>query len=129
MTALKLYSWPGNVRELENMIERGVILAPQDGWVELSHLAPCLGGIADREAGITAAGGLEVKKPADQRQLCETMLGSGYSLDQLESMLIDEAVSRSQGNLAGAARTLGISRPQLSYRLKRNQNVAIEDRA
>jgi len=27
---LMLYSWPGNVRELENMIEKAVILSPQD---------------------------------------------------------------------------------------------------
>jgi len=36
-------------------------------------------------------------------------------------MLLEEAVNREQGNLAGAARLLGISRPQISYRLKRNQ--------
>ncbi len=28
LTALQSYHWPGNVRELENVIERGVILAP-----------------------------------------------------------------------------------------------------
>jgi DNA-binding NtrC family response regulator len=129
MKALKSYAWPGNVRELENMIERGVILAPNDGWVELNHLSPCLEGVTDRESGISATGCLETNKPADQRQLCEAMFASGYSLDQLESMLLDEAVQRSQGNLAGAARTLGISRPQLSYRLKRNQNTNTDDKA
>lgn len=35
-------------------------------------------------------------------------------------MVLEEAVNREQGNLAGAARLLGISRPQISYRLKRN---------
>jgi DNA-binding NtrC family response regulator len=129
MKALKGYAWPGNVRELENMIERGVILAPNDGWVELSHLAPCLEGVVDREAGINVSGGLEPGKPAGQRQLCDAILASGISLDQLESMLLDEAVQRAQGNLAGAARSLGISRPQLSYRLKRNQNINTDDKA
>jgi len=30
VTALRLYGWPGNVRELENIIERIVVLAPDD---------------------------------------------------------------------------------------------------
>lgn len=122
MQVMLAYAWPGNVRELENMIERGVILAPNDGWVELEHLSPCLKA-ADREAGIGASGHLENKEPADQQHLCDAILASGISLDRLESLLLDAAVSKAQGNLAGAARTLGISRPQLSYRLKRNQNA------
>jgi transcriptional regulator with AAA-type ATPase domain len=85
--------------------------------------------VVDREAGINLSGGLEPGKPAGQRQLCDAILASGISLDQLESMLLDEAVQRAQGNLAGAARSLGISRPQLSYRLKRNQNINTDDKA
>jgi transcriptional regulator with GAF, ATPase, and Fis domain len=43
------------------------------------------------------------------------------SLEGIESMLLREAVERSSGNLAGAARMLGLTRPQLTYRLKRDQ--------
>jgi hypothetical protein len=32
-------------------------------------------------------------------------------------------VARADGNLAGAARLLGLTRPQLTYRLKRNQDT------
>jgi DNA-binding NtrC family response regulator len=129
MKALSSFSWPGNIRELENMIERGVILAPNDGWVELDHLSPCLGNIAEREASISESGHLREKLPADQHQLCDAILSSGYSIETIESMLLEEAVQRSAGNLAGAARLLGLSRPQLSYRLKRNQNTANIDEA
>ena len=38
MRALKLHTWPGNVRELENVLERGVILAPPNGQIEVEHL-------------------------------------------------------------------------------------------
>ncbi len=124
MKALASFSWPGNIRELENMIERGVILAPNDGWVELDHLSPCLGNGAEREASITESGHLREKMPADQSQLCDTILASGYSFETIESMLLEEAVQRAAGNLAGAARLLGLSRPQLSYRLKRNKNTS-----
>lgn len=122
MQALKRFPWPGNVRELENMIERGVILAANEGWVELDHLSPCLESFARLEAGISELGGLEEKRSVDQSRLCDAILASGCSLEKIESMLLDEAVQRAGGNLAGAARLLGLSRPQLSYRLKRNQN-------
>ena len=37
----------------------------------------------------------------------------------LEKQLIEEAVTRHHGNLAAAARLLGLTRPQLSYRLNK----------
>ena len=43
----------------------------------------------------------------------------GMSLEALEDALTREAVQRCGGNLAAAARALGLSRPQLSYRLRR----------
>lgn len=129
LKAMKQYPWPGNIRELENMVERGVILAPNGGWIELDHLSPCLEGFVHCEAGISGGGAMEEKADDTQRDLCETILASGCSLDRIESLLLDEAVRRSAGNLAGAARLLGISRAQLSYRLKRNQNTPRPDEA
>jgi DNA-binding NtrC family response regulator len=40
------------------------------------------------------------------------------SLDDIETALLKSAVRQSGGNLSAAARTLGITRPQLVYRLK-----------
>ncbi len=42
MQAIKRHQWPGNVRELENMIERGVILAPHGGWIVSNRPATSL---------------------------------------------------------------------------------------
>ena len=36
---MKQYPWPGNVRELENMVERAVILSPDD-YLKLDHFLP-----------------------------------------------------------------------------------------
>jgi ActR/RegA family two-component response regulator len=41
------------------------------------------------------------------------------SLNNMEHMLIQEAVERSNGNISAAARLLGLTRPQLSYRLSK----------
>ena len=122
--ASKRHQWPGNVRELENMIERGVILAPQDGWIELEHLFTHVGEAQNWEFLISAAGNLENKpEPCRTVALLEAILGSGISFEDLETRLLEEAVRRSDGNLAGAARLLGITRPQLQYRLKKQDNL------
>ena len=124
MQAIKRHQWPGNVRELENMIERGVILAPQDGWIELEHLFTHVGEAQNWGFLISAAGNLEDKaEPCRTVALLEAILGSGISFEDLETRLLEEAVRRSDGNLAGAARLLGITRPQLQYRLKKQDNL------
>jgi DNA-binding NtrC family response regulator len=125
MKALMQYQWPGNIRELENMIERGTILAAQDGWIELEHLFPSLTVADDQHASIGKAGALEENRSPAQAQLCDAFIAAKLSLDEAESMLLSEAVERSSGNLSGAARLLGITRPQLTYRLKRRQDDAI----
>jgi len=49
------------------------------------------------------------------------VLNGVFTLDEVESMLLEAAVAKSRGNLSSAARLLGITRPQLAYRLKRMQ--------
>lgn len=121
MQVLKHYPWPGNVRELENMIERGVILAPLGGRIELEHLFTHVGETKNWETAIAASGCLEApKKEHCPASLIDSIMSAGLSLDQLEAQLLQEAVRRADGNLASAARLLGITRPQLQYRLKRN---------
>ncbi|MEO8600868.1 MAG: helix-turn-helix domain-containing protein, partial [bacterium] len=132
LQALKQYSWPGNVRELENLIERGIILTPQDDWIGRDQFSLCLDSSepSDRsgaaEIGLTDSGTLEEKRPPEQARLCDAFLATGLSINEVETMLLGEAVERSGGNLAAAARLLGLSRPQLTYRLKRNQDASLE---
>ena len=122
LRALKGHAWPGNIRELENTIERGVILAPQDEWIEVEHL---FAGPQDFEAsqvGINDAGGLASADTEDATDtLCNQIIAAGIGLDSLEQTLIQHAVKEAKGNLSGAARLLGITRPQLNYRLKKKE--------
>jgi DNA-binding NtrC family response regulator len=118
MHALKLHTWPGNVRELENVLERGVILAPQNGQIEVEHLF--IGSFDEhaREHSLSAQGGLEAAQRA-QQDLAAAVLDSGMSLDVFEQRLLQHAVVRANGNLSAAARLLGMTRPQLNYRIKK----------
>jgi DNA-binding NtrC family response regulator len=118
--ALKRHDWPGNVRELENLVERGVILTGQDETVELEHLFPNYPDIA--QTGVDDRGQLTEVAPSSHRELCARIVESGIPFEQLESSVLELAVERSDGNLSGAARLLGLTRPQLAYRLKSQQS-------
>jgi DNA-binding NtrC family response regulator len=121
LEALRHHEWPGNVRELENLIERGVILTGHGEWVDIEKLFPALPGQSDNQAGITVSKtGRLAKGGSNQGQaLLNELVERKLSLNNMEHMLIQEAVERSNGNISAAARLLGLTRPQLSYRLSK----------
>ncbi|WHZ12041.1 MAG: Positive regulator of phenol hydroxylase, DmpR [Burkholderiaceae bacterium] len=117
LDAMRRYPWPGNVRELENLIERGVILSSAGEPVDLHALFPTLP--APPPVSVNASGQLERLPAGDSGALYDDFQRRQLSLDALEDALINEAVDRAAGNLSAAARALGLTRPQLSYRLQR----------
>ncbi|MCA0176840.1 MAG: sigma 54-interacting transcriptional regulator [Proteobacteria bacterium] len=123
--ALRRHDWPGNVREMENLIERAVILATAGEPIDAAHLLAQDALDALEVAGHTLApsGRLyAAQAPACDPRLVQALLADPLDLHALEATLIEEAVARSQGNLAAAARLLGLTRPQLSYRLNKLRN-------
>ena len=136
--ALMFYAWPGNIRELENVIERGVILAPDGGGIDVMHLFTS-GEIVRPETATTEAASAEPKQapnPAPEAalpasgatnateaalpalaDLLRDLLGEGrISMDGLEEMLIDQAVQLCEGNVSAAAKLLGTTRARIAYR-------------
>jgi DNA-binding NtrC family response regulator len=93
MELLLRHSWPGNVRELDHAVERGVLMS-EGPLVQARDL-----GIG---AGADGAGAL------DQ-----------MSLEDVERVLIQKALTRAAGNVSEAAKFLGLSRSALYRRLKR----------
>jgi DNA-binding NtrC family response regulator len=117
--ALLAYSWPGNIRELQNMIDRGVLLAPSGSRIEVNHMFSSYSDDRPHEFGIDTNGGLDIVPWETGKDLCEAVFNGVMTLGQIEAMLIDTAVDKAHGNLSGAARMLGLTRPQLAYRLGR----------
>ncbi len=94
---LRNHSWPGNVRELENCIERAIILTT-DGVIHRHHLPPHL-----QQGGFGPA-------QSQRGALSET-------LDAVERGLIAEALQESGGNMARAARLLGVTERVMGLRI------------
>ena len=93
------YHWPGNVRELENCIERAAILST-DGVIHSYHLPPSLQrtGTEDVPEG---SGGLK------------------DIMTNTERGVIVEELKRSRGNMAKAARALGMTERMMGLRVAR----------
>lgn len=116
--ALLAYPWPGNIRELQNTIERGVILASNDNRIEVEHLFPASSEDASLIFGLDRSGGIDFSPQESGKDLYEAVLNGNMTLDYAEIMLIRAALDKTRGNVASAARILGLTRPQLVYRLK-----------
>lgn len=96
---LMAYHWPGNVRELENCIERAVLLANSE-VIHGHHLPPTLQ--TAEASGTQYRGTLQ------------------SALDNLERELLLDALKSSRGNMAKAARELGISERIIGLRVKKH---------
>ena len=92
--AIEAWRWPGNVRELENRVKRAVIMA---------------------DAKLISAADLDLDTPD----------GDGGNVINLRAVreaadrkAIQAALARADGNISGASRLLGVSRPTLYDLLK-----------
>jgi two-component system response regulator AtoC len=100
MAMMQAYDWPGNVRELKNMLERIVILGPDDlpAEVRFSRIA-------------------DVPSPSGTWQF--ELPDTGIDLDRVEREFVVQALQKTKGNQTAAGRLLGMSRYQLRYRIEK----------
>jgi DNA-binding NtrC family response regulator len=96
--ALRAYPWRGNWRELENVVRRGAIEARAGGAsaIDACHL-PLIGS-------------------GDPELLLSQAARSGWTVRRLTDAYIDVVLQESGGNVAEAARRLGLARKTLYQR-------------
>ncbi len=132
-TLFNEYRWPGNVRELEHVIEGAMNLSGQEDTLQPDHLPEhMILNTPGTDAGRPRSGTRAVLSgPSDQRppeprsesrppatgpppvrNLAETQMAR-------EKRIIEEALRRARGNIARAARSIGISRQLCHYKMKK----------
>ena len=94
LAAIDAWPWPGNVRELENRVKRAVIMS---------------------DAKLITAADLDLSEPVEAGTVALNLKAARETTDR---KLIRHALARSEGNISGTARLLGISRPTLYDLLK-----------
>jgi Nif-specific regulatory protein len=123
LNAMAGYAWPGNVRELENVVERAIIIcrgadvtaADLDFGrrAQVGGTNPAISGSLTGPSAPPSFGGGPVASSATGKPLQQR-------LQEQEKNEIVAAIDRNQGNIAGAARALGINRSTLYYRLRKH---------
>src|SRR5712664_1456061 len=96
MEQLLRHAWPGNVRELDHAVERALLMAEGER-------------MQARDFGLGGGAGGDGAAALDQ-----------MSLEEVERVLIQKALTRAAGNVSEAAKALGLSRSALYRRLKRH---------
>ncbi len=96
LSAFMGYDWPGNIRELENAIEHAFIL--------------CRGGLIGR---------LHLPEPLRSAAGSAERSSTGLTLEETETRVIVESLTRNNGIKTAAARELGINKTTLWRKMKR----------
>lgn len=108
--ALKAYTYPGNIRELKNIIERALI---QSGGETIlpEHL----------QLQRTSAAPLALINPTPKKDFAATL---PLNLAEAEEVLIQRALDETGGNIAEAARLLGVHRTRIYRKLAQEETPA-----
>ncbi|MCC5876917.1 MAG: sigma-54-dependent Fis family transcriptional regulator [Candidatus Sumerlaeia bacterium] len=101
MQKLMNYEWPGNIRELRNICERLVIRVKGSDTLTSEDVAAC---------------GLHTQSTAGQ---VVNIPEEGIDLDEVEKMLVVEALNRADWNQTEASRLLNISVDRMNNRVKK----------
>jgi len=104
LRALETYDWPGNVRELHNLLDSELGLLPR-GKNVLSRIPPAIGR-RDAASGTTSSA-------------LTNRAGTDVPLAEIVERACRDALARHGGNVALAARALGIAKNTLYSRMKR----------
>ena len=119
---LQAHNWPGNIRELRNVVDRAIVMFPGrmlhaaevDNFLLLSENTG--------EGGATSSG--MTMQVGDQDAVLQALRDKGsidirLILRDMEIALIEGALQICEGNVTGAAQSLGLQRTTLIEKIKK----------
>ncbi|MFO7831482.1 MAG: sigma-54 dependent transcriptional regulator [Desulfuromonadaceae bacterium] len=115
MQVLKDYTWPGNVRELRNTLERAMMLG-SGPEIDTEQLPEDIKAPRQKYTSSTGSGVITSNGP---NSICLQIPPEGITINGVEQELIVMALQQHDYNQTRAAKTLGMSRDTLRYRMKK----------
>jgi len=112
---LVVYDWPGNVRQLCNEVRRIVAYGESSTVITPDGLSPEIIRASREMDSLPAA---SKKLPESANELAEGVT-LAVAVEELERRMIQDALRRSSGNIARAAKELGLSRKGLYLKMDR----------
>jgi len=110
MDCCEQYGWPGNVRELRNVVERAMILENKE-FLDVEDLPQAI------RAAFEDFNGAGLRPIADAPAF--ELPDSGYGLQEMEELMVRQALEKTAGNQSRAAKLLDISRDSLRYKMRK----------
>ena len=103
---MKRYQWPGNVRELEHIVEYALNVM-DDGEFKIHHLPK---HIMNRKI-----------ETSSEQMLSDSIYDSelSYLVENYEDTIIRKVLKHYDNNITLAAKSLGIKRQSLQYRIRK----------
>ncbi len=108
--ALAGYAWPGNVRELINVVQRAAMLVDGDTLNANDLGLP---------TGSAAPGAARPGEPEARRELVFDFEHGPHTAKDIERELIIQALRHTGGNVARAARLIGMQRSSIRHRIEK----------
>jgi len=113
MELFKIYTWPGNVRELEHVIEGAMNIVGTDEVIQTRHLQTHFSN-----GSLTAISEIPKIRRDDsfsgERDVYSIKKNKGHEEQVIKTTLLEH-----KGNITKTARSLGISRQLLYYKIKK----------
>ena len=113
---LNNYDWPGNIRELSNLIQK-VLIFNRGAPISLTDLEQ----VINKKEKIELAEGIELNTIKEWVRQILSNKGENYSfedfMDTISSIVVAEALKKTNGNRSQAAKLLKVSRPTLHAKI------------
>ena len=106
LPALVAYDWPGNLRQLTGMLRTLIALAGPNGFIGMQDLPPA---VRSHQAGVPRTDASTSTRSGPSDRLAQ----GAATLAGITEQAIRAAIEASNGNVAAAARRLGVSRSTL----------------